>query len=83
MSVDRGEGVGNQRPCVRVSGRFAGEVPGVEFVEGGGDVVDVVGVEQDLRRDPLLGVDLNDVKHLGVEVPGPLIRPQPSGPTEE
>ena len=30
-----------------------------------------------------LWVDLNNVKHLGVKVPGPSIRPQPSGPTEE
>ncbi len=29
------------RPGVRVGGGFAGEVPGVEFLEGGIDVVDV------------------------------------------
>jgi hypothetical protein len=36
--------------------------------------VEVVGVEHDLRRDPLLWVDLNDVKQLGVEVLRPLTR---------
>ncbi len=52
------------RPRVRVGGRFAGEVSGVEFGKGG---VDVVGVEHDGADDPLLGVDLDDVEHLGVE----------------
>ena len=51
-------------------GRFAGEVSGVEFLEGG---VDVVGVEHDARRDPVVGVDLDDVEHLGVERLGPLV----------
>ena len=31
----------NDRPCARVGGRFAGEVSGVEFLEGGVDVVEV------------------------------------------
>jgi len=47
------------------------------------DCLDVVNVEHDPRRDPLLRIDLNDVKHLGVEVLRPLIWPQPSCPTEE
>ena len=64
VSVDRGVGARDERPRVRVGGRFAGEVSGVEFLEGG---VDVVRVEQDLRHDPFVGVDLEDVKHLGVE----------------
>ncbi len=42
-----------------MGGRFAGEVAGVEFGEGG---VDVVGVEHDVRRDPPVGVDLGDAK---------------------
>ncbi len=45
-------------------GRFAGEVAGIEFREGG---VDVVEVEHDDRRDPVVGVDLDDVERLGVE----------------
>ena len=49
---------------MRVGGRFAGEVAGVELREGG---VDVVEVEHDERRDPLVGVDLDDAEHLGVE----------------
>ncbi len=52
----------------RVGGRFAGEVAGVEFLEGG---VDVVEVEHDVRRDPVVGVDLDDGEHLGVERLGP------------
>ena len=49
---------------MRVGGRFAGEVAGVEFGEGG---VDVVEVERDARHDPVVGVDLDDAEHLGVE----------------
>ncbi len=55
---------------MRVRGRFAREVPGIEFLEGG---VDVVEVEHDARRDPVVGVDLDDDEHLGVERLGPLI----------
>ncbi len=44
---------------MRVSGRFAGEVAGFELSDGG---VEVVGVEHDKRRDPLVGVDLDDVE---------------------
>ena len=51
----------DDRPRVRVGGRFAGEVPGVEFLEGG---VDVVEIEHDLCRDLFVGVDLDDVDHL-------------------
>ena len=49
VPVERGVGPRDDRPCVRVGGRFAGEVPGVELLEGG---VDVVGVERDVRHDP-------------------------------
>ena len=64
MPVELGIGARNDRPRVRVRGRFAGEVPGVEFGEGG---VDVVEVERDVCDDPLVGVDLDDAEHLGVE----------------
>ena len=57
--VERGVGLRDDRPCVRVRRRFAGEVSGVEFLEGG---VDVVGVEQDVGRDPVVGVDLDDAR---------------------
>ena len=40
----------DDRPRVRVGGRFAGEVPRVEFLEGG---VEVVGVERDLQPRPV------------------------------
>ena len=64
MPVERGVATGDDRPRVRVRGRFAGEVPGVELLEGG---VDVVEVEHDVRRDPVVGVDLDEVEHLVVE----------------
>ncbi len=57
-------------------GRFAGEVPGIEFLEGS---VDVVEVEHDTRRDPVVGVDLDDAEHLGVERLGPLVAARRSG----
>ena len=50
----------HDRPCVRVGGRFAGEVASIEFFDGG---VDVVEVEHDARHDPLFGVDLSDAEH--------------------
>ena len=46
--------------------RFAGEVPGVEFLEG---CVDVLGVELNLRGDPVFGVNLDNVEHLGADGP--------------
>ncbi len=63
-SVERGVGTRDHRPRVRVGGRFAGEVSGIEFREGGVDVVDV---EHDDRRDPLVGVDFDDVEGLDFE----------------
>src|ERR1700756_5061031 len=45
--VERGLRPGNHGPRVRVGGRFAGEVAGVEFFEGG---VDVFEVERDVCR---------------------------------
>ena len=50
MSVDPGVGLSDDRPRVRVWGRFAGEIPGIELREGG---VEVVKVERDLRDVPL------------------------------
>ena len=63
----------------RVGGRFAGEVSGVEFREGG---VDVVEVEHDERRDPLVGVDLDYLRNLGVERLGSLIAARVSDTSE-
>ena len=59
--VQRGVGLRDDRPRVRVSGRFAGEVSGIEFLEGG---VDVVEVERDGGGEPVIGVDLEDAEHL-------------------
>ena len=41
VPVERGVAARDDRPRVRVGGRFAGEVSGVEFLEGGVDVVEV------------------------------------------
>ena len=54
----------------RVGGGLAGEVPGVEFLEGS---VDVVRVEYDARREPFLGVYLDDVEDFDVERLGALV----------
>ena len=71
--VERGEGPRDERPRVRVGGRFAGEVTGIELCEGG---VDVVEVEHDDRRDPLGGVDLVEEERLGVKSSGPWSGPE-------
>ena len=77
--VECGVGLRDDRPRVRVGGRFAGEVAGVEFGEGG---VDVVEVERDARRDPVVGVDLDDAEHLGVERLGALVAAREADTTE-
>src|SRR5829696_7104878 len=41
VPVDSGGGFRDDRPRLRVGGRFADEVPGIEILEGGVDVVDV------------------------------------------
>jgi hypothetical protein len=46
-SIQRGTRLHYDRPRVRVGGGFAGEVAGVELLEGG---VDVVGVKGDIER---------------------------------
>jgi len=57
MSVGRGVGTRDERPRARVGRRFAGEVPRVEFGDGG---LEVVEVEHDDRRDSPVGVELDD-----------------------
>src|SRR3984957_18729431 len=65
LPVEPGWDRRNRRPCIRIGGPFAREVSGLEFFEGG---VDVVGIELDVRHDPLVGVDLDDVEHLDAEI---------------
>ena len=50
--------------------RLAGDVSGVELRDGGVEVVDV---EHDNRRHPLVGIDLDDCEHLDAERVGPLV----------
>ena len=70
----------DNRPRVRVGGRFAGEVARVELREGG---VEVVGVERDLCRDPLVGVDLDDCRRFDVERLGLLVTASSTGTNED
>ena len=48
VPIERGAFPRNNRPRVRMSGSFASEVSSIEFPERG---VDVVGVEEDARRE--------------------------------
>src|SRR6201993_4928181 len=52
------------RPCACVGCRFAGEVAGFEFREGG---VDVFEIEQNPCHDPLVSVDLDDAEKFDLE----------------
>ena len=70
VPFDRGEGPRDDRPCARVRGRFAGEVTGVEFGEGG---VDVVEVEIDLAHHQPVGVDLGDLQRSTQNASGPRV----------
>ena len=63
-TIESGGDPRNDRPCVCVGSSFTGEVSRVEFFEGG---VDVVWVNHDVRRDPIVGVDLRDEEHFDVE----------------
>ncbi len=64
-AVQRGVGLRNNRPRVRVGGRFAGEVAGVEFLEGS---VDVVEVEHDDAPRSGSSVSISTThEHLGAE----------------
>ena len=58
---------------MRVGCRFAGEVAGIELLEGG---VEVVEVERDECHDPLVGVDLNDVEDSMTNSSGRWSRPE-------
>src|SRR6516165_1594037 len=62
-AVDRGDSTRDDRPCVRVWCRFAGEVSGIELVKSGFEV----GVKRDTRDDPAVSVELNEIEYLGVE----------------
>jgi hypothetical protein len=62
--VKRGVGSRDERPYVRVGGRFVGDVSGVDVFEGG---VEVVEVEHKARCDPVVGVDLDEGEHLRVK----------------
>ena len=70
MPDERCAGPCDDGPCMRVCGRFAGEVPGVEFLEGG---VDVVEVERDEGRDPFVGIDFDYEEKIDVERVGVLV----------
>ena len=62
--IERGEGPAITDQVCAHRRRFAGEVSGVEFLEGG---IDVVEVEHDTRHDPLVGVDLDDAEGIDDE----------------
>src|SRR6202035_3396568 len=66
VSVVHGLDVRHGGPRLRVSARLAREVSGVEFFECGVDVVDV---EHDVRREPIVGVELGDAQHFDAEIP--------------
>ena len=51
----------DDRPRLRVGGGLTGEVPGLEFLERG---VDVVRIEDDGAGQPVVGIDLDDAEHL-------------------
>ena len=56
MSDERREGTYDHRPRMRVSGRFAGEVSGIEFLEGSLEVVEVERDERATRSSALISM---------------------------
>src|SRR3954465_10818831 len=63
-----------------VSGRFACEVSGVEFLQG---CLDLVEVEHDVCRYSVLAVELDDAERLAVERLGSFIVARPLRVTED
>ena len=79
MTIELGVSLCDDRPRVRVGRRFAGEVPCVELNERS---VNVIGFERDMRRDPVVAVDLDNVEHLRMECFGPLVSARHAGATQ-
>ena len=79
MSVERGAGASNERPRVGMLGRFPGQVAGIEFLDSG---IDVLGVELDAPRNPVVAVDFDDGQQLEAERLGqePVQRLSAAGP---
>jgi hypothetical protein len=63
-----------------VSGRFAGEVAGIEFSYGGFEVVDVVCED---RGDSFVGIDLDDLEVFGAKSLRMQVSAGGSGMTED
>ena len=70
MAIQRRVARCEDRPGPCVLGRFPREVPRVEFLEGGFQVIGIEGVR---RRDPSVGIDLPNRQHLGLEWRGTFI----------
>ena len=68
VPIDRGVGLRDDRPHVRVRGRFAGEVSGVELRNGGVEVVRASNSD-DCAAILLVGVDLDEAEHLRAGTP--------------
>src|SRR5947209_680953 len=64
-SVEGGDGLRDRRPCMRVWCRFAGEIAGVEFGDGG---IYIVRFEHDDRPDLVVEVGLDDAEHFVDEI---------------
>ena len=69
MSEERGAGARDDRPRIRVSSPFAREESGIELLYGS---LEVFEVEHNACRDPIVGVDLNDVQGVDMELLSPL-----------
>src|SRR5690348_13355119 len=57
-------GLCDDRPAARVGGRFAAEVPRIEFGDGS---IEVVEIEHDPCHDPGVAANLEDGEDIGVE----------------
>ena len=69
--IEQGIRLRDRRPSLRVGGRFAGEVTGVEFGDGG---VELVGVEQFGSGEPIVYLDFDDADISAATSPGAELR---------
>jgi len=77
--VERGIRVRDDLPGVRVGGRFAREVAGVELDDG---AVEVVGIERDQIHYQPVGIDLGDRERFGMECVRPRVASVVEGTSE-
>ena len=70
VTIQHIENARDDRPCVRLLGCFAGQIPGLKL---GDSDVHSVEIERDVRHDLFFAINFGDTEYLGVKRLGSLI----------